>query len=436
MASQPALRASPQVPNRNLVPSLPVFLLHFLQRGYGSVCHHLFIPLTNNAKRRKKAVQNGLVILGTGLLLLLISVSDNPAYTAVDYEILKRVQEVSNKELCLQNLRGFPFVVRSLDLEVGVVLNGTLLFRFSPTVQKFTADVTFAEVARKRREIQRNNSRTKQGGDVLKHSPELSKQVQVPRRAYMRYNHTKSQSVLSQTDNQIKRPVSAHSFFRNGREYDDAFTGQASVKGKRRHSHEKTLGGSDSATSTDSTMVEADGKEFQFTKSDAHVSVPKKRVENQNAHSDPIIRDSKNNAKSYKRSIKSKLHSTQTRNSYKGVRQPSHKKQHSPKDDFITRASRKRVFDDVIVTSRSWEPIAEDDGNLFVYSAFYDDRPSRHVNGTRRVRVLGISVLHELRDFPHLRTQVFCHYRWKSTHRLHVSQRGKIMSIWEDHNKT
>ena len=323
MASQSALRASSQVPNRNLVPSLPVLLLHFLQRSYGSVCHHLFVPLVNDAARRKKAAQNALVVVGTCLLLLLISVSDNPVYTAVDYEILKRVQEVSNKELCLQSLRGFPFVVRSLDVEVGLVLNGTLLFRFSPTVQSFTDAVTFAEVARKRREKQRNNSRNEHEQDVLKSSPELSKPVKFSGGAY---SHSESESVLLQPN-------------------------------------------------------------------------------------------------------------TQSKNGYSGDKQPN-QKQRSPKDDFITRPTRKRVFDDIVVTSHSWEPIAEDDGNLFVYSAFYDDRPSKHVNGTRRVRVLGMSVLHEILDFPHLRSQVFCHYRWKSTHRLHVSQRGKIMSIWEDHNKT
>ena len=432
MASQSALRASSQVPNRNLVPSLPVFLLHFLHRCYGSVCHHLFVPLVNDAARRKKAVHNALVVVGTCLLLLLISVSDNPVYNAVDYEILKRVQEVSNKELCLQNLRGFPFVVYSLDVEVGLVLNGTLLFRFSPTVHSFSDAVTFAEVARKRREKQRNNSRIEHEQDALKSSPELSKPVKFSGGAY---SHSKSESVLLQPNTQSKRSVTAHLNVRNGPEYEHVFSGQASVKGTRQHSHGKTIRGSNSASTTDSNMIKAEGRDFKSIRSGADVSVLKKEEENQNAHSDQFSRDSRHNVKSYKRSIKSKLRSTQIKNGYSGDKQPS-QKQRSPDDDFITRPTRKRVFDDVLVTSRSWEPIAEDDGNLFVYSAFYDDRPSKHVNGTRRVRVLGMSVLHELRDFPHLRSQVFCHYRWKSSHRLHVSQRGKIVSIWEDHNKT
>lgn len=147
-----------------------------------------------------------------------------------------------------------------------------------------------------------------------------------------------------------------------------------------------------------------------------------------------MVKGSKNVARSCKRSIKSKTDPTQNKTIYE-INQPN-PKYHTPKDDCITRASKSYAFDDVIVTSRSWEPVRDNDKNLFVYSAFYDDRSSTADNDKRRVRVLGISVLHELRDFPDLRRQVFCHYRWKTSPHLHVSQRGRIMSILEDHNKT
>ena len=502
--------------------SLPVPSLRFLRRGYGSVCRHLFFhALTNGAtRRRRKALQNALLVLGTVLLFLFISLSENPAETAADDDDddtrLRRAQEARSspnhdddgddddgrKELCLLNLRGLPSVVRSADVEVGFVRNGTLHSRVSPAEgreltagvtfadvarkrRELTAGVTFADVARKRRELtagvtfadvarkrrreleEQNHSppRTRKGqGALLRSSPEVPECVKrtrhgqgalrasspeevpqpakLPGRASSRHGRANSRSAESLHGHRGANngPSSVvQSGVQNERQRDHAPSGQANPTGARQHSHEEKVQGSDSASGINSNFTEVDGEGFKTAKNGSGDSgVTNKEVENRTFVSEHGRRNSINVAKSYKRSLKSKWWDPgQTRNVRGDANQEPNPKLRSPKDGFITRASRKRVFDDVIVTSRSWEPIAEDDRNLFVYSAFHDDRPTRGMDfGTRRVRVLAMSVLHELRDFPHLRRQVFCHYRWRSSPRLHVSQRGKIMSIWEDHNKT
>ena len=326
MASQAAPRVSWQVPNRNLVHSLTVFGLRFVQRGYRSLCHHFIFPLANDVTRRRKVLKNGMVIFGTVLLLLLISLShsENLTTSVAHFTVQKSVgrQEVKNNKLCLHYFREFPFTLSSPEVEVGIVFNGTIVYRFCSVFRTLFGRATFADVARKRRELEKKWTRTNSGEGVL--------------------------------------------------------------------------------------------KSFSLR----------------------VTRGSNNSAKTYHHSIETEMDSIQIGSTYNDRNQPK-QKQKVPTDDFITRASRKRVFDDVIVTSRSWEPIAEDDGNLFVYSAFYDDRPSRMKQDTsRKVRVLGMSVLNGLRDFPHLRKQVFCHYRWRSSPHLYISQRGRILSIMEDHNTT
>ena len=321
-ANQPPPRASWQIPHRNPLYSLQVFGLRFLQRGYRSLCHHFVFPLALDVGRRKKFLQNCFLIFVTVLFLLLISVShsENHVDAVVGFLVRKAIQEQGvDNTLCSQYFRQLPFTLSSPEVEVGIVINGTLVYRFLSTTHMLSGKVTFAEVARKRRESEAIFTRTKLEERVLKNG----------------LHHVTS--------------------------------------------------GSYGAANAYHNSIETGTESIQKTRA---------------------------------------YHINQHR-----------QKQHSPKDDFITRASRIHVFDDVRVTSRSWEPIADDDGNLFVYSAFYDDRPSRtKLDTTRKVRVLGMSVLNELRDFPHLRKQVFCHYRWKNSPYLHISQRGKIVSIWEDHD--
>ena len=413
MASRFAPRASWQDPDRKLVPSLPAIFLHFLRRIYASAWHQLITPLlSNNAVKRKKALQNILVILGMFLFVFLTSVSKNLSSNVVDYEMLRGAQAVSKKELCMRRLP-------SVDVEVGSVLNGTLLFHVSFTGEQKSADVvTFAEVARRRRELQKN-SRTSESGQDMTQS--------LSGATFGRNSRTNSERARSLRGNQTRSPLSVHSSFEDRRGYETVYA-QA---GSRQNSRAKNVQGNDYVRKIDSYRTEAD---FKTATNDTGASV--KRVEGGDPmyFSDYVMKGSKNGTRAYKRLIKSKAEPTQ-RTSVSEVNQPN-LKLHSRNDGFITRGSRTYLFDDVVVTSRSWEPITDNDQNLFVYSAFYDDRPSAEGDDKRRVRVLGISVLHELLDFPHLRTQVFCHYRWKTSPNLHVSQRGRIVSIPEDHNKT
>ncbi|KAK7484230.1 hypothetical protein BaRGS_00024479 [Batillaria attramentaria] len=374
--------------------------LHVIKRCYVSACHHYVISPPFGGRTWQRSVQNVFLFLGTAFLLLLLSSDTTTDISGLDAEIVQRIQALGCKELCWEELKGPLRLVRSLDIEIGLIKNGTLLFRFSPTEQNFPAakEVTFADVTKRRRaaaEVQGVHPAV--GASVGNLGSEfLSRKL----KSYVSLEHGAGHSNLGSRFVQFRNPPESGgdksevlNVYERRRSLPETKRSKRRVRdinqNNESRTHRKTRSQVGTRYAEHSTTRFTEQNSYNFTDD-------RKSRFNDFLEPAPV-----------------------------------------PDDDFLTKPTKTRLASDLYVTSRSWEPITGGDDNLFVYSAFYDDRRGKQPeNKNRRVRVLSIGVLHELTEFPNLRRQVFCHFRWKNTTQMHVSQRGLIQSVWDDHNLT